>query len=111
MPEPANHDLKLYRNDTLDTEFTFTGTGGTPLDFSGCVARMQFRTKPDEAPVLSLSSEDDELLISGNTITANNVVVAADKGTYLYDLEIAYPSGAVRTYVRGKAVVEADITL
>jgi hypothetical protein len=111
MAVPATYNITAYKNDTLQLVFTFTDSTGAPINLSTATMLMQVRKKAGDTVALALT-EADGLTVSGagsNIVTISKVIsIAAD--IYSYDLQATFASGVVRTFIKGKFTVPADIT-
>ena len=104
----------VKQGDTWTFVFTFKNKT-TPIDLSGCTARMHIRGKRTKQ-LYAESTTDDGITIGGLDGTVN-VVFSAEKtnlvpaGTHLSDVEITFPeSGYVMSSQTVQIVVEEDIT-
>jgi hypothetical protein len=109
---PAQYNIKIWRNDSWMQTFALLADT-TPIDLTGCTIVVQVRTEAS-APTaaLTLSTTDSTISIGGvdnNQITLNKIVDIA-AGSYVYDMNVHYPSGEVKTYLWGTFFVQEDIT-
>lgn len=109
---PAQYNIKIWRNDSWAQTFALLADT-TPIDLTGCTIVVQVRTSAD-APTaaLTLSTTEGTISIGGvdyNQITLNKVVNIA-AGSYVYDMNVHFPSGEVKTYIWGTFFVQEDIT-
>jgi len=111
MAVPATYNITAYKNDTLQLVFTFTDSSGAPIDLSTATMLMQVRKKAGDTVALALT-EGNGLTVSGagnNIVTISKVIsIAAD--IYQYDMQATFASGVIRTFIKGKFTVPADIT-
>ena len=109
---PAQYNIQLWRNDTWAQTFAITANN-VAVDLSGSTITIQVR-KTANAPAvdLSLSTGGNGITISGvgNNLIVLNKVVNIAAGNYLYDMNVTFPSGVVKTYVWGTFLVQEDIT-
>jgi len=109
---PAQYNVKIWRNDTWSQTFAILADV-TPVDLSGSTILIQVRPTPTSASVeLTLSTANSSISIGGvsrNQITLNKKVEVA-AGTYVYDMNVTFPSGEVKTYIWGNFIVQEDIT-
>jgi hypothetical protein len=89
----------------------------TEFDNSGWKARMQIRaTYSSDNAVISLTSDDGEIVLGGNTGEITFTVSSTDMedlvGKYVYDLELYQGSSPeiVRCPVRGEINVRPEVT-
>ena len=109
---PAQYNVKLWRNDTWSQTFRVLADT-TPVVLTGCEIEIQVRKTASSATAeLTLSTTDGSISIGGidnNQITLNKIMaVAADN--YVYDMNVKFLSGEVKTYIWGTLLVQEDIT-
>ena len=87
---------------------------GIPLDLTGAIIHMQLRKSPGSTVYLNLTSVAN----AGITMTSepdgafkiNEMILNLEANVYLYDIEITFPSGEVKTWISGQFTVTNDIT-
>jgi hypothetical protein len=109
-------DFKHIKGDTFEAVNFVMTTGVIPvaIDLTGAVIKMQLRKSCDIVKALSLTS----VLNAGITITnasgglfkINKQIINIDPFNYVYDIEITFSSGVVKTYISGLFNVTPDIT-
>jgi hypothetical protein len=104
------------KGDTFDgVEFTLV-LNSAPVDLTNAVIDMDVRKKvnPKSSSLLRISSTTGGIEIgtpatSGIfSIVPQIVDIAA--GEYVYDIQIAFPDGEVKTYIAGDWTITQDIT-
>jgi len=109
---PAQYNVQIWRNDTWSQVFTIT-SNSVPVSLLGCTIVIQVRKTASASSIdLSLSTTDSSITIGGtnnNQITLKKIVNIA-AGNYLYDMNVTFPSGIVKTYIWGSFLVQEDIT-
>lgn len=109
---PAQYNVQIWRNDTWSQIFTLTANN-VPIVLTGSTITIQVRKTASSPDVLlSLSTTDSSIAIGGvnyNQITLRKVVNLT-AGSYVYDMNVTFPSGLVKTYVWGTFFVQEDIT-
>lgn len=109
---PAQYNVKIWRNDTWSQTFAILADE-TPVDLSGCTILIQVRPTPTSDTIaLELTTDDSSIGIGGissNQITLNKIVDVT-AGSYVYDMNVTFPSGEVKTYLWGNFIVSEDIT-
>jgi len=109
---PAQYNVQIWRNDTWSQVFTISANS-TPVNLTGCTITIQVRKTANASTIdLSLSTTDTSIVIGGvnsNQITLDKKVTIA-AGSYLYDMNVVFPSGLVKSYVWGSFFVQEDIT-
>jgi len=108
---PAQYNVQIWRNDSWAQTFSIT-SNDVAVDLSGCTILIQVRTKPTSTDVALSLATGTSITIGGvgnNEITLNKVVDIA-AGNYVYDMNVTFPSGLVKTYIYGTFLVQEDIT-
>lgn len=115
---PGKIDLTVYQGATwTQTLIWKTGAPATPVDLTGCTARMQARTRTEapDPPLLSLTTEAGGIALGGVLgtvdLTLSALATAAlPAGSYVYDLEIVHPDGTVTRLAMGKIKIIPEVT-
>jgi len=109
---PAQYNVQIWRNDTWSQVFQILANN-VAVNLTGCTITIQVRKTASATSIdLTLSTADSTITIGGassNQITLNKKVTIA-AGSYLYDMNVLFPSGEVKTYVWGSFFVQEDIT-
>lgn len=86
-----------------------------PVDLTGCTARLQARARVGDAEtLLGLTSAADEILLGGTAGTVEIVMTGAETELLtwtkaVYHLEITFPSGRVKRFLRGAIAVSPEL--
>lgn len=106
--------LSLKRGDTWNQSFYWKqgSTTGEPVNLIGCTARMQLRSKDDElvldaTPYLTVSGAEGGVLVS---IPANKTALFP-VDSLLFDIEITFVDGTVKSTDTMKIKIIEDVTL
>lgn len=89
---------------------------GTPIDLTGCIARMQVRASIKSATVLlSLTTENDRITLGDAAGTILLELTAEETAAItwtsaVYDLEIVFPNATVRRLAEGSIAVIPEVT-
>ena len=108
---PANYDIAIYKGDYLEFFVTINDTLGTPLNLTDYTVKAQLKTDySDPSPILFnttvvVPSEGYIRVFLSSSVTATLL-----PGSYIYDLQVTSSIGENRTYLRGDAVVQEDVT-
>ena len=108
---PAQYNVQIWRNDSWAQTFAIT-SNDVAVDLSGSTILIQVRTKPTSSDVVLSLATGSSITIGGvgyNEITLNKVVDIA-AGNYVYDMNVTFPSGLVKTYIYGSFLVQEDIS-
>jgi len=100
--------MDLYRGDSSSMQLQFFDSSNLPLDLTGVIAKAQIRDRPAGNTIIDLVCT----VTPPNTIA---VALLADDSKNLpaagvWDLQLTYPSGDVRTPVAGPVSVTPDVT-
>jgi len=114
MSLPGTYSLALYRGDTDHWQFKlWTNSQKTqPADLTGCTASAEIRDAPDGTLASTLVCD----------ITAPNIIdVSIDAAEWtnwppeivngVWDLQVTYPTGDIKTVIAGRVTVTQDVTL
>ena len=107
-------NFSTKRGDTFDEVLFELKKDNVAINLTGATIRMQLRKAPGGPVLLNLTSVSS----AGITITdaaagkfkINSTIINLEANVYLYDIEIAFASGEVRTWVSGQFTVLNDIT-
>lgn len=109
MPDPIDLRpqtvrIKVARNDSWSLQVTLEAPGGTPIDLTGKTISAHLRVVPDATEYTALSVVPVDL-------EAGQFAVGQASATSsgYYDIQVTTGS-EVRTYVRGRLDVDADVT-
>lgn len=108
---PGRYDLNLYRGDTYSWRFQLWDDPARTeeTDLTGVTAEAEIRDRPGGTIIAHLNC----VIILPNIIDVSITTVVwsfiPDEGG-VWDLELAYSDGRVRTPVAGRATVTKDVT-
>src|SRR5262245_66153135 len=106
--QPANLPLELYRGDSMRMRFTLLDQQSQPVDLTGVIAKAEIRDRPAGDKITPLTC----------TITLPNIIdvmlQAIDSEGLppagVWDLQLTYSSGEVKTPLAGQVTVTPDVT-
>lgn len=102
------------RGDTWDGISSIVITSnGQPVNLTSAAIKMELREDIDAPAVFTLSTTDSTIVITNpaqGTFTIPPILVDIPFGKYLYDIQITFANGVVKTYVDGSWEITADIT-
>lgn len=107
--------LTIEQGATFRQPVQFLAADDTPVDFTGCTARMQIRrTLEDLAVLLELTTENGRLAIDvpTGTLTMNLTAIetaALDSGG-VYDLEVLFADGSTSRMLKGMVLLDREVT-
>jgi hypothetical protein len=109
------YDLVIEQGATLNTTFTWKDPSGTAINITSYTARAMFRPDYGSDPVLSLTTADSTIAITGASgIVTFNVPAATTAflyaGTGVWDLELVAPNGTVTRLIGGSYTVSTEVT-
>ena len=117
MAKPAKHNITIYQGATLRDMTTWkSGNPATPVDLTGCTARMQARAKiTDTSTLLSLTTENGGIVLGGTAGTVAINMSASDTAAItwksaVYDLEIVFADTTVRRLLAGSISISPEVT-
>jgi hypothetical protein len=105
-------DITIEQGADFDDPFVLPTP--SPINLTDATAVMQVRTSiTDPTALITLSTQDESLIISGNSITpfiAGSVTAAFQSGTYVYDLKILQVNGRLFRAFQGDSFVVPQVT-
>jgi hypothetical protein len=108
---PAQYNIQIWRNDTWVQTFSISADG-VAVNLAGSTIIIQVRKTAYSSPADLTLTNGSGITITGvnsNMVVLNKLVNIA-AGNYVYDMNVTFPSGIVRTYVWGNFLVQEDIT-
>ena len=116
MTTPAKLKFTIYQGATFRKRLTWSAPSGTPIDLTGCTARMQVRSDVGSpTALLSLTTENDGIVLGGALGTIELYVSDEDTAAItwdggVWDLEIVHPGGEVTRLAQGSISVSPEVT-
>lgn len=84
------------------------------VNLTGAVIKMQLKKECGGVPVLSFTTVASAGLTITNATSGlfriNKQIINIPEFNYLYDIEITFADGTVKTWIEGNFVVKCDIT-
>lgn len=112
----ASHDFEIEQGATLLKTVTWKDDNGTPINLTGCTARLQARSSTSSPTVLiDLTTENGGIVITPLTgtltlnMTATQTAALAFKRAK-YDLEVVDAAGFVTRLLQGSISVSPEVT-
>lgn len=103
-----------YAGDTADTISFTVERNGEAVDLTGSSIRMQVRECVRHVPILSLSTDDGVSIVvtdgPSGKFRVGQYKIPTASGSYQYDVEVTFPDGVVKTYLKGNYVIDGEIT-
>lgn len=117
MNAPLKYDITIYQGSTFRLPLTWkTGDPATPVDLTGCTARMQIRADV-KAPkaLITLTTENGGITLGGAAGTVEIIVTPTQSKDVelsggVYDLEIVFAPDIVRRLLEGSVEVLPEVT-
>ena len=115
---PATDNITAYRGDTIREVRHFVIPDTDPVEYydpTGCTPTAQIRTKATSADILytfacELIVGATELDPSGVVMEVEADVTAAAPSSAVWDYQLEFPDGAVRTFGAGKVKFSGEVT-
>jgi hypothetical protein len=102
------------RGDTWDGINSITiNVNGSPINLTNATVKMEFRQDLDSPVALTLSTTDGSIVITnaaGGVISIPPKKIEVPFAKYLYDLQVTFANGVVKTYMSGTWEITPDIT-
>lgn len=107
---PANHDLVIYKGDSLELLVAITNAVGTPMTLTGAVVvawlKSDYNDRDPKPFTCVVTATPGEVAVSmSDTLTSGLL-----PGSYIWDFQVTYASGITRTYIAGDVTVYNDVT-
>ena len=113
----AKYDFDIEQGSTFNPVLYWkTGKPATPIDLTGCKARMQIRKAFNSVdPIIDLTTENGGIVLGGVAGTIQIIIAASVTATYLwniavYDLEIVFADLSVRRLLSGNVLNTPEVT-
>lgn len=109
--KPQTYNIEAVRGDSYaDLKVRWDDADGVAVPLTS--ARMQIRSQPDDASAELTITTADDLDIDGDgyLVPTLDAATTATLASGFYDIEATATSGEVRTLVRGRFRVLADVT-
>jgi hypothetical protein len=110
-------DITCRRNDTFSLELTFSDDTGTAINlttYSDFKMEVRKHDRKTGNPTLRFTKLTNEIIALSNgtmTVTGSAATMNVSGGDYVYDLQAITVGGQVYTWLRGKFVVNEDVTI
>lgn len=108
-----NYDIRRHRKGDTFEALTFNYVvNGSPSDLTGAAILMDLRVTPQTAPALTLSVGSGITITddTGGVFNIDKQIIDIAPAEYLYDIEITFASGDVKTWVSGNWTIFQDIS-
>ena len=108
-------NIVIYQGDTYELIFQLKNKGtGTPVDITGCVPKSEVRVTPSDAStVVSFTSAILGSPLDGKvrlSLTAAQTTALAPGQQMVWDVQLLWPGGVVKTYLNGTINVLPEVT-
>jgi hypothetical protein len=113
---PTNHNLPdAIKGDTYDAVLFTITVNGVAIDLTDAIITMDMRLTPTGVAAKSFTTVASGGITILNPPTAGKFEldswdVDIDAGKYVYDVQIEFETGDIRTYVGGSFEVIQDVT-
>jgi hypothetical protein len=110
--------ITLHQGETFRYRFRYETPQGTPVDLTGCTARMHIRSDIDSSDILLELTTQNGFLINSGVSGLIDIEVPADEVEYddidwaegVFDIEVEFPDGTVDKIAYGKVKVIKEVT-
>lgn len=117
MSTPAKlKKLPIYQGATFRKRLRWVSPSGTPVDLTGCTARMQARPeKGSDTVLMDLSTSNGGITLGGTSgyidLYLNHAATKLmEWESAVHDLEITHPNGDVTRLAEGSIGVSKEVT-
>lgn len=118
--KPATLNIEIFKGDTYTLFFRVRekladGSLGDYIDLTGATAKSQIRQSEDSSTVLGefTATIGDQVATPGSvllTLTAAETTALALTQNGVWDVQITYADGKVRTYLKGTVTLLKEVT-
>lgn len=115
-PATFKNPLVIYQGATFRATWTYESPSGTPIDLTGCTARMQVRAKiTDPMALVSLTTANGGITLGGAAGTIGLYISDAATAAFtwkggVWDFELVWPNGDVDRLAQGTITVSPEVT-
>ena len=105
---PINNFSDHYKGDTFLTKNINFG-----FDVTGAEITLEFKTQVNTRVAFFWSTTDDSISIVdaiNGSVNMNSKNIDVTAATYMYDCQINFANGRVKTYFKGTLTIVQDIT-
>jgi hypothetical protein len=108
--QPANYPLDIYRGDSASWQFKLWADSEmtSPVDLTGVTPKAEIRDRPAGTQIVPLLCTLTLPNIIDVTLTAAASKLLPIAG--VWDLQLSYVSGDVRTPISGQVTITSDVT-
>ena len=109
----TKYDFTVKRGDSFGGVQFRIIRNGQALDLTGSSIKADFKNRQSGRIVLSMSNANgliDIIYPEGGIFIFAPQIISVQSGVYLYDVQITFGDGSVKTYIEGTMKVEQDIT-
>lgn len=85
----------------------------TFLNLTGCQILMQFKLNVNSNTIFEFKTSDSSILITdaiNGEFQMISKILDFLPSTYIYDTQITFPDGTIKTYFKGSLKIEADVS-
>jgi hypothetical protein len=115
--EAFKYNINIDEGTTFDETVTWLGSDSTtPVNLTGCIAKLQIREKiKSPAVLLELTTINGGIVLGGLLGTINIkilpvVTAAITWKSGVYDMLVTFPDGSVKKKMYGSATVNQTVT-
>lgn len=110
---PENMDLAIWQGDAQEYFIVFSGSDGTPLDLTGCTAQAYIRSNFTDPTEYAFTCTVNDPATAGKiTVYMDSPTCATiPAGDYVWNFQVTFPNGDVRTYLAGDCTVYAEVDI
>ena len=107
-------NFEHIKGDTFEEVSFELQINSNPYSLEDAIIRMQLRKEYGGIPFLSLTSVgNDGITITNDSLghfKINQQIINIDAYNYIYDIEIEFGDGTIKTYISGNFLIKNDVT-
>lgn len=107
-------NLVMYQGDTFELIFQLKEKGvGTPVNLTGCIPKSEIRTSAASPDVVETFTAVLDPAVDGKvklSLTAAETTALSPGAALVWDVQLLWPDGVVKTYLAGTINVLPEVT-
>jgi hypothetical protein len=111
----SKYNIIIEQGADFGLDFAMSNSDNTPIDLTGAIVRSQIREKyssPNPLVYFTGTVLDGPAGTAKISLTASqtSAIAATDTNAYVYDIEVAFPTGSVVRILEGNVAVSPEVT-
>jgi hypothetical protein len=107
---PSSQDLFIYKGDYVELFVTISDATNTPIVLDGSTPKAQLKLNYDDNAPINFSCSLTGVTGQVRIYLSSALASILTPGSYIWDFQVKFPSGDVRTYLAGDVTVYDEVT-